>query len=167
MVKEECERSLGKRKRKVETLYMWVNSNSTIEWKTTGKKETNPIYKGDVEDGKPNGIGITNYRGGNKYVGEWKDGKQNGIGIFTWSGGSMYQGEWKNGRYNGQGTETSSDGTIYEGEWKGGWKNGQGTFIWSDGRKFVGEFKNGELMNGTSYFKNGQVIGQIINGQPK
>jgi hypothetical protein len=151
---------------KGEILYLWVIS-STLEWKTFGEKGTHPIYKGDVENGKPNGVGITNYLGGNKYFGEWKDGKQDGIGTFTWSEGTMYQGEWKNGRYNGQGTETSSDGTMYEGEWKDGISNGQGTFTWSDGKKFVGEFKDGKLWNGTSYFKNGQVIGQIINGHPK
>ena len=40
-----------------------------------GEKETHPVYKGDVKDGKPNGLGILIYPSGGKYVGEWKDGE--------------------------------------------------------------------------------------------
>jgi len=45
---------------KGETLYEWITSSSTLEWKEFGDKETQPIYKGDVKDGKPDGIGIFN-----------------------------------------------------------------------------------------------------------
>ena len=33
---------------KGETLYGWITSSSTLEWKGFGDKETHPIYKGDV-----------------------------------------------------------------------------------------------------------------------
>ena len=66
---------------KGETLYGWITSSSTLEWKGFGDKESHPIYKGDVVSSKPNGLGILTYPWGTKYVGEWKDGRfWNGIG---------------------------------------------------------------------------------------
>ena len=65
---------------KGETLYGWITSSYTLEWKTFGEKGTHPIYKGDVENGKPNGLGVMTYPDGHKYVGEWKNGKYNGQG---------------------------------------------------------------------------------------
>ena len=67
---------------KGETLYGWITSSSTLEWKTFGEKGTHPIYKGDVENGKPNGLGVIIYPGGGKYVGGWKDGE--------WWNGTVY-----------------------------------------------------------------------------
>ena len=60
---------------KGETLYGWITSSSTLEWKTFGEKGTHPIYKGDVENGKPNGLGVITFPDGSKFVGEWKEGK--------------------------------------------------------------------------------------------
>ena len=39
-------------------LYLY-ESSSGILWKKFGDKETNPIYKGDIENGKPNGVGVS------------------------------------------------------------------------------------------------------------
>ena len=39
-------------------LYLYEGS-SGILWKEFGDKETNPIYKGDIENGKPNGVGVS------------------------------------------------------------------------------------------------------------
>ena len=63
---------------KGETLYLWKTS-SGVQWKGFGEKQTNPIYKGQVENGEPNGQGTLNLHNGEKYVGEWKDGR-------TWNG---------------------------------------------------------------------------------
>jgi len=105
---------------KGETLYGWITSSSTLEWKGFGDKETHPIYKGDVENGKPNGLGVITYSDGHKYVGEFKDGKKHGQGTYTSPVGTKYVGEWKEENYDGQGTETLSNGWKYVGEWRGG-----------------------------------------------
>ena len=76
------------------TLYRW-GEVPDILWKEFGDKETQPVYKGDVKDGKPNGIGILTYSVGSKYVGEWKDGEiyngtynnKRGDILFKWVNG--------------------------------------------------------------------------------
>ena len=61
---------------KGETLYGWITSSSILEWKGFGDKETHPIYKGDVENGKPSGLGVITFPDGSKFVGEYKNGKE-------------------------------------------------------------------------------------------
>ena len=102
---------------KGETLYLWKTSSGLI-WKGFGDKENHPKYEGDVENGKPNGVGIINYLYGDKYVVEWKD-----------------------GLYNGQGTETIYNGWKYKGEWKDGERR-NGTLYDKEG-KIIGKFMNG------------------------
>ena len=55
---------------KGETLYRWDTSSGYV-WKEFGEKDTNPKYKGDVENGEPNGLGIFINTNKGKYVGEW------------------------------------------------------------------------------------------------
>ena len=52
---------------KGETLYLWETSSGEV-WKGFGDKETHPIYKGDVENGKPNGLGFLIFPNTGKYL---------------------------------------------------------------------------------------------------
>jgi hypothetical protein len=79
---------------KGETLYQWKTSSGFV-WKGFGEKGTHPIYKGDVENGKPNGVGIFITTTGYKYVGEWKNGEMSGQGTLTFPDEGKYVGEWK------------------------------------------------------------------------
>jgi len=79
---------------KGETLYLWRTSSGN-KWMGFGVKETHPQYKGQVENGEPNGLGIFIYPNGNKYVGEWKDGIPYGQGTYSFPNGDKYVGEWK------------------------------------------------------------------------
>jgi len=126
---------------KGETLYGWITSSSTLEWKGFGDKETHPIYKGDVENGKPSGLGVITFLDGSKFVGEFKDGEKNGQGTFTFSWGGKYEGEFKDGK-----------------------KHGQGTYTWTNGQKYEGEFKYGEKWNGTVYDNDGIKKSKYVNG---
>ena len=87
--------------KKEETLYRWETS-SGLEWKTTGNKNKNPQYKGEVKrdyiifgDYIIEGSGILAIPNGEKYEGEWKDGKFNGQGTYTFSNGGGFVGLWK------------------------------------------------------------------------
>jgi len=104
----------------VHTFYRWNNpSGDGWVWKGFGDKETQPVYKGEVENGVPNGLGILYDLDGSKYVGSWKNGKKNRQGTFTYPNGEKYEGEWKDGGL--------WNGTGYD-------KNGNITYKYDDGR---------------------------------
>jgi len=75
-----------------------------------------------------------------------------------------YMGEIKNGLPNGRGRYYQIAGWKYVGEFKSGERNGQGTETYPDGSKYIGEWRNGDMWNGTSYYKNGNIIGKFVNG---
>ena len=107
---------------KGETLYLWETSSGEV-WEGFGEKETHPKYKGEVKDGKPNGLGVIIYTNGSKYVGGWENGKYQGQGTFTKSDGTKYVGSWKiidgfSSHWNGE--YYDKDGII-----KYKWVNGQ------------------------------------------
>ena len=79
---------------KGETLFRWKTSSGYV-WKGFGDKDTHRVYKGEVENGVPNGLGIDISPYGSKYVGEWKDGKIHGQGTLTLPDGQKYVGDWK------------------------------------------------------------------------
>ena len=103
---------------KGETLYGWGEYPDYV-WKGFGDKDTHSVYKGDVENGVPNGLGILIDPDGIKYVGEWIHRWKNGQGTFTWSDGGEYVGSWKNG--------TRWNGTFYD-------KNGNIIYKYVNGR---------------------------------
>ena len=107
-----------------DVLYRWDDGKKGFEWKTFGDADTQPKYKGEISNGKPNGTGTGTYPNGRKYVGDWKDGKLNGQGTLLSPDGKKYEGEWKNDKKHGQGTETHPNGSKYIGEFKNGkrWK---------------------------------------------
>ena len=125
---------------KGETLYRWGKYSDKV-WKGFGDKDTHPVYKGDVKNGKPHGQGTETLSDGRKYEGEWKDGER-----------------------NGQGTGSSTDGEKYSGEWKDGKKYGQGTLTYPERDKFLGEFK-GKPWNGKWYDKNGNILYKLVYGE--
>ena len=51
---------------KGETLYLWETSSGDEVWKGFGDKDTHTVYKGEVENGKPNGLGILTVPDGRK-----------------------------------------------------------------------------------------------------
>ena len=63
-------------------LYQWESSYGYV-WKTFGDEQTNPKYRGEIKNGKPEGFGILIWFDGKKYVGMWKNGKMNGQGTRT------------------------------------------------------------------------------------
>ena len=60
-------------KHKRETLYV-LGEYPDWEWVEFGDKKTQSKYKGQVKDGKPNGLGVLISTNGWKYFGSWKNG---------------------------------------------------------------------------------------------
>jgi len=143
----------------------------TEKWEgvDSGNNKNISKYEGEIKNGLPNGQGTDTVPKGEKYVGSWKVGNRDGQGTLTWSDGSKFVGEFKNGKRNGQGTETFGKGKWkgdkYVGEYKDDNKNGQGTYTFSNGWKFVVEYKDGEVLNGTFYDKDGNIIKKYVNGK--
>ena len=117
------------------------------------------IYKGEFEEGKPNGQGTFIYADGSKYIGEWKNGKNHGQGISIWKDGRKYVGEFIDDKPHGEGTFTYSDGSKYVGEWKNGKRHGKGTLTYSTGKTYLGQFIDGEEHGeGTCFEQDGSSI---------
>ena len=98
---------------KGETLYLWETSSGEV-WKGFGDKETHSVYKGDLENGEPNGLGVITFTNGDKYVGEWNSGGMDGKGTYFFPKmGRKFVGEFKNGlMWNG--SIYYKDGTILQ-----------------------------------------------------
>ena len=126
---------------KGETLYRWDTSSGEV-WKGFGDKDTNPVYKGEVKNGKPSGLGV-----------------------ITFPNGHKYGGEWKNGVRHGKGRDTGESGDEFVGEYKYGERNGKGTYFYSDGKKYEGEYKDGKPWYGTGYDKYGNIGYKVVNGK--
>ena len=77
-------------------LYLWDKSSGQV-WKTFRDKDTQPKYKGQVENGKPNGQGTHTYSNGEIYVGKWKSGSP-WIGTKYNKNGKIL-GKWVNGKF--------------------------------------------------------------------
>ena len=154
-------------------LYLYESSSGFV-LKSVGDEKIQPIYKGEITNGKPNGFGILSYPyNENSVVGEWKNGKEwntkhtkkdgtiigkfeNGESVV--SIGVLYRG-WRNAKvgfykekwegvekekWEGVESEDNEDFGKYEGEINNGEPNGQGTYTWSDGQKYIGEWKEGK-----------------------
>ena len=164
MVKEECERILGRLEDKKRGVLYFGLRNGKYGWEEDGDEKKNSKYVGEVKYGIPYGQGTLTYLNGNKYVGEVKYGIPYGQGTYSFPNGDKYVGEWKDGKKHGYGTLTYLNGEKYVGEFKDGEKQGQGTYTWSDGRKYVGEYKDGEPWNGTYDDKDGKIKFKYVNG---
>ena len=58
-------------------LYLWELSSGKV-WKNFGDEKTQQIYKGEIKNQKPEGLGIMLFPDGTKYMGMWKVGKKHG-----------------------------------------------------------------------------------------
>ena len=168
-------------------LYQYETSSGLV-WKTFGDGKVQPKYKGEIKNGKMNGLGVLTYPYDEKnIVGEWKNGKewntkhQNKDGKII---GKFEDGEWilkwgvlyfgfRNGKvghytekWEGFENEDNRDFSKYEGEIKNGFPNGQGILTFPDGERYVGEYKDGERNGQGTYTWNdgGKYVGEYKDG---
>ena len=81
--------------RKGETLY-GLGEYPDWKWVTSGEEDTQHKYQGQVNDGKPNGLGILISTNGWKYFGSWKNGKIWNGTEYDKGGNIIYR--WVNGK---------------------------------------------------------------------
>jgi hypothetical protein len=101
LVKEECERILGKvetvvKKRQKGVLF-FINRNRIVGWYEDGDEKKDGKYVGEIENRKPNGQGTHTYSNGEIYVGKWKGGSP-WIGTKYNKNGKTL-GKWVNGKF--------------------------------------------------------------------
>ena len=79
-------------------LYQYKTSSGFV-WKTFGKGEVQPKYKGEISNGTPEGLGVLSYpfTDGKRVVGEWKDGKEWNTEHYKKDGKVI--GKWVNGKW--------------------------------------------------------------------
>jgi len=125
---------------------VWKGTKMGHVWqnKMENKKEDG-MYLGEIENGKPNGVGILSFHPSFRYF--WK-----------------YEVEWKDGKKHGQGKYTYRSGATYKGMWKNNKENGEGILTFTDGRKWEGKWKDRERWNVTSRNRDGIVIGRWLDG---
>ena len=168
-------------------LYLYETSTGEV-WKTFGNEKVQPIYEGEIKNGKMDGLGVLTYPyDGKSILGEWKNGKEwntkhknkdgkivgkfeDGEWILKW--GVLYFG-FRNGKvgyytekWEGFESEDNRDFSKYEGEIKIGLPNGQGILTFPDGEKYVGEYKDGERNGQGTYTWNdgGKYVGEYKDG---
>ena len=157
------------------TLYPWETSSGNV-WKIFGDVRFQPQYKGEILNGKPNGVGIL-------YNGDPSWDKKNVVYFF--SARSIYIGEWKEGNMHGLGTFTHYDGSKKTGifkhgkDWDTTWYGSLGNVIktFSKGKILLGKKYKGILFSRKSggefsWFQtktnisDGNYEGKIKNGKP-
>jgi len=103
------------------------------------------IYTGEVQNGKPHGIGRMVYASDDParfvYEGSWENGKRHGHGIMILKNHDVYKGDWKDDVEHGEGTCDYSNGDKYVGNWENGLWNGRGHYI-HDGHDYIGFWKS-------------------------
>lgn len=125
------------------------------------------VYTGSFKDGKCDGEGEWSAPDGSKYKGGFKNDTFDGSGVYIYSDGSSYTGEFKNGKRNGHGVSVSVSGDKYDGEFRDGFRHGSGTYTFSDGSYYTGQFAYGERNgSGKAVSSNGDTYeGEFRNGE--
>ncbi|MFN3952131.1 MAG: hypothetical protein ACK4KT_06995 [Thermaurantimonas sp.] len=105
-------------------------------------------YIGELENNKPEGLGVGFYSTGGHYIGQWKDGQRHGQGEYVWSNGDIYRGEYVLDKRHGQGVYLYSNGYRYQGNWSNDLREGYGELLDDEGRILAkGNWKNNKLEN--------------------
>lgn len=125
-------------------------------------------YKGQWENGKPNGYGVKVWGKfsdwpGDRYEGEWLNHKRHGKGTYYWPDGGTFEGVYdQSQKVKGKhtyGAESEWAGDWYEGEFANGDRHGQGTYYSAQSDLYyTGGHINGEFYGeGTIKFGEASV----------
>ena len=160
----------------IKTINMDKEIKSTLILKTIflylNKKKELEIIKYNKSLQKKLNINIKDFKiisGKYKIIEEKGKGKE-----YDNLGNIIFEGEYLNGKKNGKGKEYSNGELRFEGEYLNGKRNGKGKEYFK-GRfgdfhgsvKFQGEYINDYRYNGKIFDENGNLVGELKNGNSK
>ncbi len=139
---------------------------------TTHKVYDSDLYKGPLENNKPNGEGQIFREDGSLLIANFVRGKAQGNVGYIFNDGSVYKGNVKDNITSGEGT-FQNDQLYYDGNFEHNAPDGRGTLKFQEsfsppggisklsftGEMDNGQFKNGELEwveQGETYFYKGE-----------
>lgn len=133
-------------------------------------RQVRPCYMGDVENGKPEGVGKMLFPDNRRYEGDFKDGKPHGKGIETIQHSTtteQYQGSFQKGKRDGEGKVFVDGVKVYEGGFKDGQRQGMGVELENGFVVYKGEFEHNKRKGlGTEYQRGRRIYyGQFKNGK--
>ena len=116
-----------------------INKKFCGKGKLYNKNTNEPVYDGDLINGKCEGKGKYIFENGDYYIGQFKNGLRDGLGKQYYKNKILQ----------------------YDGMWKSDMRNGHGVYYYENGNYFVGFWKNNEkVVNGELYNKNGEIINE-------
>ncbi len=98
-------------------------------------------YRGEIRNGRRDGLGIFAADGGGRYEGEFADDQRHGLGVVYEADGDRYEGEFADADRRGFGTFTKPDGRLWRGEFVDGPLHGFGVFYGTNGFRAAGEWQ--------------------------
>ena len=123
--------------------------------------ENGDIYKGQIKNGKREGLGTCYFGNKDIYEGMWKNDKMDCVGKYIFADKSFYSGDFKNGCKEGIGVFTCDD-YKYIGQYYADKKGRVGTFHLSDNSYLKVIIENGTIVEGT-YIREGHKDEYIYN----
>lgn len=119
------------------------------------------VYKGQIKNGKREGLGTCYFANKDVYEGMWKDDKMECVGKYVFADKSFYSGDFKNGCKEGIGVFTCED-YKYIGQYYADRKGRVGTFHLPENEYLKVIIENGTIVEGT-YIKEGYKEEYIYN----
>ncbi len=122
----------------------------------SGKREDAKVYNINSDDD------VIRYDNGDIYKGQIKNGKREGLGTCYYANKDKYEGMWKNDYMECVGKYIYRDGSFYSGDFKNGCKEGIGVYNCDD-YKYIGQYyadRKGRI--GTFHLPNKSYLKVII-----
>lgn len=142
-------------------------------------------YRGNLKNGRFEGLGQLSLADSVVYVGQWHNGKREGKGIFTDSIGRFIESMWhadtiatavihdsisvysgqvdKSVRPHGHGTLVCQDGSLYDGEWNGGKRSGFGFSLLPGKHLRIGEWASDRYLGERLEYTANRIYGIDIS----
>lgn len=151
------------------------------------------VYEGSFKNGEPDGSGVMDYGGGEKYMGDFVKGKEDGQGLMYRKDGSFETVRYASGKLlhkekviitggnlivegcvsgnciDNLSTLLLPNGDKYIGGFKNNLPHGQGKTLFASGNLAEGIYANGALASGRFKYASGQEFSGSFNedGTPK